>query len=153
ALYELARARLLPEQFALMAFSRHSLDDESFRRHVRAGLEKHARSRPIDEAVWQPFASRIECLSGSDDDPKAFARVRERLAHPHARFGTRGNQLYYLSTPASAYTTLLAGLSGAGLLPRQSAAHAEPWHRLIIEKPFGRDLASAQALDRALWET
>jgi glucose-6-phosphate 1-dehydrogenase len=153
ALFELAQGGLLPEDFALIAFSRSPLDDETLRAQVRESLERFARSRPLDEATWERFAPRLEGLSGAYDDMAAFRRLRQRLDEAQARFGTRGNQLYYLSTPASTFPTLLGGLHQAGLLPREGPGHRGPWHRLIIEKPFGSDVASARALNRGLWET
>jgi glucose-6-phosphate 1-dehydrogenase len=153
AIYELARGGLLPEQFALIAYSRSALDEEAFRRDIRESLAQHARSRPLDEAAWARLSERIECMSGAYDDPAAFAQLRERLERAHRRFGTRGNQLYYLSTPASTFPGLLSGLAHAGLMPREAPGHRGPWHRVVIEKPFGRDLESARALNRALYET
>ncbi|MBN1210746.1 MAG: glucose-6-phosphate dehydrogenase (NADP(+)), partial [Myxococcaceae bacterium] len=150
ALFELARAGLLPRHFALVAFSRSSQDDIAFRAQVKEGLQKFARTQPLDEAAWERFGSRLECISGDYDDPAAFARLRERLDAAEQRYGTAGNQLYYLATPASTFPVLLRGLSGAGLLPREEQPGHRPWRRLVIEKPFGRDLETARELNRNL---
>ncbi|WP_224243040.1 glucose-6-phosphate dehydrogenase [Hyalangium gracile] len=150
ALFELARAGLLPESFALVAFSRSAHDDNAFRAQVKEGLQKFARTQPLDEATWERFASRLECIAGDYDDPAAFTRLRERLDAAEKRFGTQGNQLYYLATPASTFRTLLHRLSEAGLLPREEQPDQRPWRRLVIEKPFGRDLETARELNRNL---
>ncbi|MCP3104453.1 glucose-6-phosphate dehydrogenase [Myxococcus sp. K15C18031901] len=150
ALFELARANLLPEHFSVVAFSRSPIDNDAFRQHVKAGLQKFARTQPLDEATWQRFAPRLEGISGAYDDPAAFARLRERLDQVAQRQGTEGNQLYYLATPASTFPQILHELAGAGLLKREDQPGQKPWRRLIIEKPFGHDLESAKALNREL---
>ncbi len=150
ALFELARAQWLPEHFALMAFSRSAQDDTAFRAQVKEGLQRFARTQPLDEATWERFASRLESISGGYDDPAAFQRLLERLDAAAQRYGTAGNLLYYLATPASTFPTLLHRLSDAGLLPREEQPGQRPWRRLVIEKPFGRDLESARELNRNL---
>ena len=150
ALFELARGGLLPDEFALVAFSRSTQDDDAFRAQVKEGLQKVARTQPLDEPTWERFASRLECISGGYDDPAAFERLRQHLDECGKRYGTQGNQLYYLATPASTFPILLKGLSGAGLLPRQEQPGQQPWRRLVIEKPFGRDLETARELNRNL---
>jgi glucose-6-phosphate 1-dehydrogenase len=150
ALYELARADLLPPQFAVACFSRSARDDAAFRASVRESLDQFARTQPVDERVWSRLAERLECVSGNYDDPAAFQQLGRKLKSFEERFGTGGNQLYYLATPASTFDTLLGGLAKAGLLPRETQAGQHPWRRLVIEKPFGHDLASAQELNRKL---
>ncbi|MBJ6761431.1 glucose-6-phosphate dehydrogenase [Myxococcaceae bacterium JPH2] len=151
ALFELDRAGLLPEHFAVVAFSRSTLDDTAFRAHVKAGLEKFARTQPLDEATWKRFAPRLEGVSGAYDDPQSFVRLRERLATVSQKQKTGDNQLYYLATPASTFPQILKGLADAGLLTRQTDPGHHPWRRLVIEKPFGHDLESAKALNRELF--
>ncbi len=150
ALYELVRQKLLPHGFALVAFSRSERNLESLLAQVKEGLRKYARTQPLDEAAWEWLAERMEVMSGAYDDPAAFFRLREHLERMSERFGTQGNQLYYLATPASTFPALLTGLSGAGLLYREDSSVQRPWRRLVIEKPFGRDLASARQLNREL---
>jgi glucose-6-phosphate 1-dehydrogenase len=150
ALFELDRAHLLPEHFAIVAFSRSSLDGDAFRDHVKEGLKKFSRTQPLDEATWARFAPRLSGISGGYDDAASFARLRENLEAVSQQHRTEGNQLYYLATPASTFPQILHGLAGAGLLPREERPHQKPWRRLVIEKPFGHDLESARALNRAL---
>ena len=150
ALFELALQDNLPEHFAVVAFSRSAPDLERLRAQVKKGLEKFARTQPLDEAAWQRLSSRLEMTSGAYDDPASYQKLKEHLDQTAQRFGTQGNQLYYLATPASTFNPLLEGLSGAGLLYREDPEGKKPWRRLVVEKPFGHDLASAKALNRAL---
>jgi glucose-6-phosphate 1-dehydrogenase len=150
ALFELARQDSLPENFAIVAFSRSKHNVEKLRAQVKEGLEKYARTKPLDEAVWQKLSSKLEMLSGAYDDPDSFKRLSEHLDDMARRHGTQGNQLYYLATPASTFPALLNGLSGAKLLYRENPEEKKPWRRLVVEKPFGRDLKTARELNRAL---
>jgi glucose-6-phosphate 1-dehydrogenase len=150
ALFELARQGNLPEHFAVVAFSRSEHNLEQFRAQVKEGLKKFARTQPLDEATWERLASKLEMMTGAYDDPASYVRLREHLERIAERFGTQGNQLYYLATPASTFPSLLEGLAGSGLLYRESPEVKRPWRRLVIEKPFGRDLTTAKELNRAL---
>ncbi|RKG83593.1 glucose-6-phosphate dehydrogenase [Corallococcus terminator] len=150
ALFELARSNLLPEHFAIVAFSRSPLEDKAFREHVREGLKKFARTQPVDEAAWKTFSERIECVSGGYDDPDTFKRLSDKLADVSKRHKTGDNQLYYMATPASTFPQIIHSLAGAGLLTREEQPGQKPWRRLIIEKPFGHDLESARELNREL---
>jgi glucose-6-phosphate 1-dehydrogenase len=150
ALFELARQGLLPNNFAIVAFSRSEHNLEQFRAQVKAGLQKYARTQPLDEATWEQLSSKLEMMTGAYDDPASYIRLREHLDRVSERFGTQGNQLYYLATPASTFPSLLEGLASSGLLYREDPTVKRPWRRLVIEKPFGRDLASAKELNRAL---
>ncbi len=150
ALFELARQGQLPEQFAVVAFSRSEHNLEQFRAQVKEGLKKFARTQPLDEATWERLASKLEMMTGAYDDPASYVRLREHLERIAERFGTQGNQLYYLATPASTFPSLLEGLAGSGLLYRENPEVKRPWRRLVIEKPFGRDLATAKELNRTL---
>ncbi|HEY0092991.1 MAG TPA: glucose-6-phosphate dehydrogenase, partial [Archangium sp.] len=94
ALFELARQDLLPTHFAVVAFSRSEHNLEQFRAQVKAGLQKFARTQPLDEATWERLAAKLEMMSGAYDDPAAYIRLREHLERVGERFGTQGNQLY-----------------------------------------------------------
>ncbi|RKH53696.1 glucose-6-phosphate dehydrogenase [Corallococcus sp. AB049A] len=150
ALFELARAGLLPENFAIVAYSRSKLEDGPFREHVKEGLKKFARTQPLDEAAVKRFTETIETASGGYDDPEAFKLLGQKLQDLSKRRKTDGNQLYYMATPASTFPQIIQSLSGAGLLKREEQPGQKPWHRLIIEKPFGHDLESAKALNKTL---
>jgi glucose-6-phosphate 1-dehydrogenase len=155
ALYNLAREKLLPPGFATVGFARRDKTDAAFRKELHDAAMKHSRSKPIDEAVWAPFEGAIEWHRGSFDDEDAYRALSERLAAIDRKHGTRGNRLYYFATPPDAFPVILGHLAKSGLLctPEHACAPGSPWSRVIIEKPFGRDLASAQALNRVVAAT
>jgi len=145
ALYQLWRTNLLPHECMLVATGRRPYDDEAFRADLRASLDKYSRVLPIDEAVWAEFSERIVYQQGDFNDPGTYARLNMRLDAIDAEQGTRGNRLYYLATHASAFSEIVAELGHAGL---DHEVHGGGWRRIVIEKPFGRDLESAARLNR-----
>jgi glucose-6-phosphate 1-dehydrogenase len=144
ALYELARQKMLSEKFVLVGFSRSELSDEQYRQECREAVQKFARTKPVDEAVLKRIENATFYVRGEYDCEPDFARLKEKLAQLDSRFGTGGNHLFYLSTPPSTFEPIIACL-GKGRDPS-----AKGWERIIIEKPFGRDLASAKALNALL---
>ncbi|MFI5297408.1 MAG: glucose-6-phosphate dehydrogenase [Polyangiales bacterium] len=155
ALYNLAREKLLPSNFATVGFARRDKSDAAFRDELREAADKFSRSKPVDADVWSTFSSSIEWHRGSFDDAAAYVALGERLRVLDARCGTKGNRLYYFATPPESFPIILEHLSKAGLLckPEHACAPGSAWTRVIIEKPFGRDLKSAQALNRELSAT
>ena len=145
ALYQLWRTNLLPHEYMLMAIGRRDYTDESFRAEIRASLEKYSRVLPIDEQVWAEFAKRLVYDKADFNDDAAYARLSERLDECDEDHGTRGNRLYYLATPPSAFTEIIAQLGRVGL---DHETHGGGWRRVVIEKPFGRDSDSAVRLNR-----
>ncbi|HKB15032.1 MAG TPA: glucose-6-phosphate dehydrogenase, partial [Planctomycetota bacterium] len=145
ALYELARAGALPEPFAVVGFARTPLAPERFRVGLREAAGRHARTQPLEPAAWERLAGRIEYEAGSYDDPDAFRRLAARLARIEGK--AEGNRLFYLATPPEVFGPVLENLEGAGLVRRGASASPGPWSRVIVEKPFGRDLESARALN------
>jgi glucose-6-phosphate 1-dehydrogenase len=145
ALYHLWVSDLLPEKFALVCFGRRDATDTTMRTDLRASLEKHARVKPIDEARWSEFAARISYVKGAFDDPESYATLSQHLDAIDASVGTGGNRLFYLATPASSFPEIVRGLGAAGL---DHETGEGGWRRVVIEKPFGRDLESAVKLNR-----
>lgn len=145
ALYSLAAEGLLPPKFSLVGYARRPLGDEVFRGQIREGCEKFARRRPLDNSLWRTFEEGIFYQDGGYDDPEDFRRLGRRLAELDEKRGVRGNRIFYLSTPPSSFPTILRNLGEAGLIHRGGSS---PFTRVIIEKPFGHDLASAQELNR-----
>ena len=146
ALYTLARERLLPSPFAVVGFARRPAGDDEFREQMRAGCDKYARRRPVDKTLWGGFAPGIFYHQGSFDDLGAYNTLKARLEEIDAQFGIPANRLYYLSTPPSAYPDIIENLGKSGLVNRTN----QPFTRIIVEKPFGRDLESARVLNRQL---
>ncbi|MBA2373851.1 MAG: glucose-6-phosphate dehydrogenase [Chloroflexi bacterium] len=145
ALYHLWRTNLLPHEFVLLAIGRRPYDDDSFRAEVRAALEKYSRILPLDEGAWSSFSERISYQVLDFADPSGFDRLVTRLDEIDVEHGTRGNRLFYLATQPSQFAEIVAQLGRVGLDHEQ---HDGGWRRVIIEKPFGHDLASAQKLNR-----
>jgi len=147
ALYNLARERLLPAGFAVVGYARRPYTTEEFRQLMRAAVDRFSRSRPVQEAVWESFADRLYYLSGQYDRPEDLQTLAEFLGLLDRRHGTAGNRLYYLATPPDAYPVVIHQIGQAGLGGDRSN---DAWTRIIVEKPFGRDLETARALNRIL---
>ncbi|MGE5617796.1 MAG: glucose-6-phosphate dehydrogenase [Sphingomonadaceae bacterium] len=149
ALYNLALANLLPAEFAIIGVARRPLDTGVFREKLRDAAERFSRTAPLNPVLWESFAGRISYLSGDLSDPATYEQLRKRLAEIDAQQGTAGNRLYYLATPPSFFPTIVQRLGEAGL---NRGGRPEAFARIIVEKPFGRDLASALALNRQIWQ-
>ena len=145
ALFQLWRTNLLPHEFALVAVGRRPYADEALRAELRASLEQFSRVLPIEPAVWEAFAERITYHRGDFGDQALYDGLATRLDELDAERGTNGNRVYYLATQPSAFAEIIAGLGRAGL---DHEHHGGGWRRIVIEKPFGRDLTSAIRLNR-----
>ena len=144
ALYNLAVGATLPDRFALLGVARRGLTNEAFREEMHAAVSEFSRRR-LDPELWRRFAEGVDYVSGDFEDGASFERVSTRLQQLDHRFGLEGNRLFYLATPPTEFGTILRGLKRAGLIHPPGAG---PWSRVILEKPFGRDLESARALNR-----
>jgi glucose-6-phosphate 1-dehydrogenase len=145
ALYNLRRARLLPEQFAVIGVARHDENDDTFRQNLGDALHEFIPGG-VDQDDLRWLAERTCYLKGDLDDPGAYSRLAQLLTETDEIRGTLGNCLFYLATPAAAFAAVVRQLDAAGLV-REAAGR---WRRVIIEKPFGNDLGSAQALNREI---
>jgi glucose-6-phosphate 1-dehydrogenase len=141
ALWRLFRAGLLPECFAVVGFAMEELADEEFRARMRAAVEEFDGAPDPD--AWERFAERLTYVG----EAGGFTRLAARLEEADRRCGTGGNRLYYLAIPPGAVEGVVERLGGAGLV---AAAEGERWTRIVVEKPFGRDLESARALNAVL---
>lgn len=144
ALYRLAASGRLAPGTAVLGSSRTSHTDDAFRARMREAVAKYAGG--IDDAVWERFSERLHYEPGDIADAASYDRIARRVAEIDASNQAGGRVLFYLATQPSQYATIAAALGRAGL------NRGEGWRRLVIEKPFGRDLASARALDAALHE-
>ncbi|HEY0019185.1 MAG TPA: glucose-6-phosphate dehydrogenase [Longimicrobium sp.] len=145
ALWKLKADGLLPDEFAIVGNSREDIDETAFRERMRGALEEFAEAP--DAAEWEAFAKHIYYVHGSTDNPQTFQDLRACLEAADAEHGTRGNRLYYLALPPSVIAQTSEGLGRAGLV---CEPEGECWSRIIVEKPFGRDLKSARELNAAL---
>ncbi len=145
ALYNLRQAGLLPENFALIGIARAEKDDKTFRRDLGVSLRKYGGGQVVD-ADWNWLAERIYYQRGDFDDPTTYKNLTEQLARTAEAHHVGGNCLFYLATPPQVFATVVEQLAEAGLV-READGH---WRRVIIEKPFGTDLPSAQELNRKI---
>ena len=146
ALYNLTLDGALPEALGVIGVARARLTADAFRESLREATELHSRRKPLEEAAWSRFAGAVDYSAGSFGDASTYDALRERLEVADRERGTSGNRIYYLATPPGEFPVILEGLYRSGLLRRATDGDG-PWSRVVIEKPFGRDLASARALN------
>ncbi|MGJ9401936.1 glucose-6-phosphate dehydrogenase [Arthrobacter sp. KK5.5] len=147
AVYDLANRGLLPPSFAVVGFGRRDWSREDFVSEVRGWVRDNART-PFNETVWEQLAGGFRFVNGGFGDDEAFVRLRETLDELSASRGTRGNHAFYLSIPPNSFEQVCEQLSRHGLAqPEADNATEMPWRRVVIEKPFGHDLASARELN------
>jgi glucose-6-phosphate 1-dehydrogenase len=144
AMYDLAQHHSLGERYAIVGFARTPMTDESFRNTVTEAAKTISEVGPIDPGKWNEFASNLHYSHGDYKDPNAYAELAKRLQQIDAEKKLGGNRLFYLSTPPEVYRDIVEQLGRSGLA--KPAADGS-WVRIIIEKPFGRDLASAKELN------
>ena len=151
-LYELAREKLLPEQFALIGFARSEMTDEAFRTEFRTAVEKFARTKPVDQAVLKKLESCVYYQQGDYGSAEAHTALTQKLEMCDAKHATGNNRLFYLSTPPETFAPVIENLGKYAAAAGRRADDATPagWRRIIIEKPFGTDLATAQSLNAQL---
>ncbi len=149
ALYNLAHDNLLPADFHLVGFSRSPLPDAEFRALATKAVRDFSRRAP-HTAVLERLAGRLSYVAGGYDEPAAFTRLAAHIAELEQRLGGETQVLCYISTPPSVFGAILHQLGACGLAARRLDS---PLHtKVVIEKPFGRDLASARALNAAIRE-
>lgn len=148
ALYHLQLARMLAPGSAIVGFARKDVGVEEFRKEQREATAQFARSKPVDAEAWASFEPSLSYVHGTFDDPEAYARLKTHLEQLDATAGTRGNRLFYFATPPEFFSVIARQLHAAGLVA--DASDRSRFTRVIVEKPFGTDLASSRALDRAL---
>jgi glucose-6-phosphate 1-dehydrogenase len=143
ALYNLAVAKLLPKEFAIVGFAHAQMSTDEFRTKLSQEIQDSVKD--IDKDVWQDLVSRIYCMAGDFDDANAYAQLRDRLKDLDRQYNTKSNVLFYLATAPSFFSTIVQQLGSIGLTKQESG-----WRRVAIEKPFGHDLESARALNHDL---
>jgi len=144
AVYNLAHEGALPERFNLIGTARRDMPDEDFRNFARESITKYSRRHP-DDKVLSSLLSRIRYVGAAFDDPKGYDEIARHAGEMDDEAGLPFNRIFYLATAPGFFETIAESLGAHGLDQRQSAEV-----RLVVEKPFGRDLESAQALNHAL---
>ncbi|HET9341522.1 MAG TPA: glucose-6-phosphate dehydrogenase [Candidatus Eremiobacteraceae bacterium] len=147
AIYNLAQADLLPPSFSVIGFARDSLDEKSFRDKLRNAVATSGDVRVKDDAVLARLVERTHYVGGDFHDPASYDRLKAAIEKYGKEYATGGNLIFYIATPASLFGDIVEKLHDAGLAAADSA---DRFVRIIVEKPFGRDLASAKLLNAEL---
>ncbi|MBC6463614.1 glucose-6-phosphate dehydrogenase [Actinomadura sp. HBU206391] len=145
AIYDLANRGLLPPGFSLVGFARRDWENQDFRAVAFEAVKEHART-PFREDVWEQLCAGMHFVQGELDDPAAFDRLAETVKELDRTRGAGGNYAFYLSIPPKLFPVATEQLQRSGLAQR----HNGGWRRVVIEKPFGHDLASAVELNNLL---
>lgn len=155
AIYDLANRGLLPPSFSLVGFGRRDWSDTQFTEEVRTSVEASARTE-FNETVWDQLRGGFRFVSGGFDDADAYQNLGSVLKELEGARGTGGNTVFYLSIPPDWFEEVSRQLADQGLAGRTGepidgrAATDVPWRRVVIEKPFGHDLASARELNEVI---
>lgn len=149
ALYNLARDGQLPGHFACVGFARRPKTNEEFRQEMLEDVNQFSRNRPVDDEVWQSFNHQIFYHQSDFDQDTGYEDLKKLLEQLDKQFDTKGNRVFYLSTQPSYFPLIIAKLSQHKLLYDSTHVH-DKWSRVIIEKPFGHDLKSAEHLQKEI---
>ncbi|HEY6009539.1 MAG TPA: glucose-6-phosphate dehydrogenase, partial [Geobacteraceae bacterium] len=144
ALYNLYVDRHLPERFAIVGVARRALEDGAFRERLRGGVDAFSRRGRTEEAAWDAFAAGISYVAEDLSDPASGEALGRRLADIDSQWGVRANRIFYFAIAPGLVEEAAAQLGRLGVCRDCSR------DRIVVEKPFGRDLASAQALNQCL---
>jgi len=144
AVYNLAEAGLLPERFAIVGVARPPIDEGDYRQQMRDRV-KDAEGEPIEAGKWKPIEDRLHYVSGEFHDPGLYQSIAKMLRELGSRYSIPPNYLFYCAVPPDLFATVADQLAASGL-----AQEGDGWRRVIVEKPFGYDLESAQALNHRL---
>jgi glucose-6-phosphate 1-dehydrogenase len=144
ALYHLFAEKALPNPFRVVGFARREKTDEQWRAELRTALDQFSRTKPVDEGIWKAFSETLFYCQGDFGDREAY----KKLATSLEGFGNeqlRHNLLFYLATSPSQFAEVVEHLHNAELLHREEPG--SHWQRIVVEKPFGHDLRSAEELN------
>lgn len=146
ALYHLACEGQLPAGCVIIGFARRAKSDEQFRNEMRAAVEQFSRFRPFNVAVWETFSRRLLYHCADFTAPEGYLSLQQVLERLDEAHGTAGRRLFYLACAPTEFRVVIEQLGATGLAQRGGP------QRIIVEKPFGSDLASARELNRVLTE-
>jgi glucose-6-phosphate 1-dehydrogenase len=146
SLYNLAATNLLPDKFCVVGVARKGMANKDLRDSLMLGVRQFA-TRPVDDAVADRLLQCVTSIEADPNDPVSFDAMRTQIKELEVARQTGGNRLFYLATPPNAFAPISRELGRTGMLKEEENG---PWRRLVIEKPFGTDLASAKALNEEL---
>jgi glucose-6-phosphate 1-dehydrogenase len=142
AFYHLFAEGLLPKGFAIVGYARTEMNDDGFRELARESVRDHS-PHPVEGGAWEEFAGHLSYCAGVFDQPHAMKVLAEHLTSVDERHGTQGGRFFHAATPPAAYPDIVRGIGEVGL---------ERDAKIVFEKPFGRDLASARELNATMHE-
>ncbi len=145
ALYNLARAQLLSQDFAVIGIARSAMSSEEYRKRVAEDMKQFATGE-VTPDLWEWFVRRLHYMSGNFDEPETYVKLKELLAKVDQGYAAHGNYFFYLATTPDAFGPIVKSLAENGLMKQTD----RQWRRVIVEKPFGHDLESARALNQEL---
>lgn len=145
ALYNLGRDGLLPPNFACVGFARREKTHQQFREELKGDISTYSRTKPLDDPFWANFSEQIFYHPSAFDSDEGYQSLGSFLNQLDARYGTRGNRIFYLSVQPKYFPVIIEKLHQAKLIynPHKTT---DRWSKVIIEKPFGRDIQSADKL-------
>jgi len=143
AIYQMKRERRLPPELTIVGFARRDWSHDYFREQMRQGIEEFSNGIGSED-LWQEFAQGLFYCSGNMDDPESYLKLKNFLAELDEKRRTRGNRVFYLAVSPQFFPPGIKQLGAAGML--SDAAKT----RIVIEKPFGKNLSSAQTLNRVV---
>lgn len=147
ALYNLYRNGGVPEAFSVVGCARTPMDDDAFRQRMHKAVQG---KKSLDETAWKSFADRLFYLTVDYGEPETFQRLAGDLRALDRKQGTQGNRVFYFALPPALYPSTARMIGAAGL--SREGTNGNGWSRIVVEKPFGRDLESAIELDHVLHE-
>ncbi len=150
AVYELMKEHLVSDSFAVIGVGRDSLpNDDAFRALMRTALQESEEVHRLDDELWQALCPRLHYVCGELTDASTYTSIGKRLEElERDRRPDDRNRLFYLAVPPSVFEPIVRELSGSGIAPRVTDDAQRPWARIVIEKPFGRSLATAKELNQ-----
>lgn len=149
AMFNLCLDNLLPNEFRLIGFGRKPIEDEQFRETMDAAVDKYSR-RPLNKEVWGRVRRNMTYHVGGYDDAGAFVSLAEKIDQIERDLGRSVQRLFYISTPPNVFDSIIRNLGSSGMA--SAHAHTKLAAKVIVEKPFGRDLESARALNATIRE-
>ena len=144
AMFDLAQDRSLPDKFAIIAVDRIRLGDAALRQRLHEGVNQFSRFGKARAAAWNQFAPHIHYQQGDFKKPSTYAALGRQCAKLEKQWGVKAHRIFYMATPPAMFGEIPKYLGQAGL------ARDREFARIVIEKPIGHDLASAQALNAVL---
>jgi glucose-6-phosphate 1-dehydrogenase len=145
ALFALWQGKFLPDQISIVGVAIEKYNDDQFRDLARKAVQTHGRLKPASDDEWNQFAALLSYQSVDFSDTASYVNLGQRITAIESQRHMPGNRLFYLAVSPTFFASVIDQLSAQGLIHRYNPSM--PWYRVVIEKPFGRDLTSARALD------